>query len=130
MATEDLGKCVTMVAGEDLSSAQYLFVKLSGDTVVKAAAVTDRPFGVLQNKPGDGGAAEVCIGGKSKLICGGSVANNALLGADAAGKGTAITIDAAGTTYNYAGAQVLAQATAANGVATVLVIGGGQPLLV
>lgn len=130
MATEDLGKCVTMTAGEDLSSAQYLVVKLSGDTVVKATALTDRPFGILQNAPGSAGAAEVCILGKSKLVCGGSVASNALVGADSAGKGTAITVSAAGTTYNYAVGQVLTQATAANGIATVSVFPGGQPLLV
>lgn len=130
MASEDLGKVVTMVAGEDLSAAQYFVLKLSGNTVVKATALTDRPFGILQNAPGSAGAAEVCISGKSKLVCGGSVASNALVGSDSAGKGTAITVAAGGTVYNYAVGIVLAQATAASGVATVAVFGGGQPLLV
>lgn len=130
MAYEDLAKTVTLTAGEDLSSAQYLAVKLSSGEVVKAAATTDRPIGILQNAPGDGGAAEVCISGLSKFVCGGSVAVEALLGSDSAGKGTAITVAAGGTVYNYAVGQVVAQATAANGVATVIVFGGGQPLLV
>lgn len=130
MAAEDLGKCVTMTAGEDLSSAQFLIVKLSGSSVVKATGVTDRPFGILQNAPGNAGAAEVCISGKSKLVCGGSVAANALLGSDSAGKGTAITVAAGGTVYNYAVGIVIDQATAASGVAVVNVFGGGQPLLV
>jgi hypothetical protein len=130
MASEDLGKCVTMVAGADLSSSQYLVVKLSGNQVVLATGLTDRPFGILQNAPGSAGAAEVCILGKSKLVCGGSVASNALVGSDSAGKGTAITVNAAGTTYNYAVGIVLTQATAASGIAQVNVFAGGQPLLV
>jgi hypothetical protein len=131
MATEHLSECVTMVAGEALTSDQYKIVKLDASgNVVKASAVTDRPFGILQNAPGNGGAAEVCIAGKSKLVCGGSVALGALLASNSAALGTAVTVAASGTTYNYATGIVLAQATAANGVATVLVFGGGQPLLV
>ena len=41
---------ITLVAGADLSSAQYKFVKLdSNGAAVVCSAVTDVPVGVLQN---------------------------------------------------------------------------------
>lgn len=65
---------VSRVAGEDLSSAQYKFVKLdNGDGTVKlVAAATDRPFGVLQNAPTSGQIAEVTVVGGTKVEAGGT----------------------------------------------------------
>jgi hypothetical protein len=65
---------VTRTAGEDLSAKQFHFVKLdNGDGTVKAVdGATDRPFGVLQNAPTSGQAAEVCIVGGTKVEAGGS----------------------------------------------------------
>jgi hypothetical protein len=65
---------VTRTAGEDLSGKQYHFVKLdNGDGTVKAVnGATDRPFGVLQNNPTSGQAAEVTIVGGTKVEAGGT----------------------------------------------------------
>lgn len=65
---------VSRVAGEDLSSAQYKFVKLdNGDGTVKlVSAATDRPFGVLQNSPASGQIAEITVVGGTKVEAGGS----------------------------------------------------------
>jgi hypothetical protein len=65
---------VSRVAGEDLSSAQYKFVKLdNGDGTVKAVdGATDRPIGVLQNTPASGQIAEITIVGGTKVEAGGS----------------------------------------------------------
>ncbi len=55
-------------AGADLSSSQYKFVKLSAaGTVVACDGATDRPIGVLQNKPTSGQAATVVTIGVTKI---------------------------------------------------------------
>lgn len=65
---------VSRVAGADLSSSQYKFVKLdNGDgEVVLVNGATDRPFGVLQNAPTAGQIAEITIVGGTKVECGGT----------------------------------------------------------
>lgn len=57
-----------LVAGEDLSGAQYLFMKLHGATgrVIKAGA-GEASIGVLQNKPSSGHACEIDRNGVSKV---------------------------------------------------------------
>jgi len=90
--TTDLGPNLdfSAPAGADLSSSQYLFVKWSGANVVACAGTTDRPCGVLQNKPTSGQMAEVRALGVSKLVAGGALATiGALIGTDAAGKAVA-----------------------------------------
>jgi len=60
----------TRPAGADLSAAgnQYKFVKLNtSGQVVAITAVTDKPYGILQNTPAAGQAAEVMIDGISKV---------------------------------------------------------------
>jgi len=83
---------ITLVAGADLSSAQYKFVKLnaSGQAIL-CAAVTDKPIGVLQNAPLSGQEAEVTVIGGTKVVLGGSVAEGAAVGTSAAGAGVALT---------------------------------------
>jgi hypothetical protein len=82
---------VTLVAGADLSSKQYHFVKLnsSGQAVVVAAA-TDLPIGILQNAPTSGQEAEVLVAGGSKLVLGGTVAAAGVVSTSSAGAGVAI----------------------------------------
>lgn len=91
---------VSLVAGADLSAAQFKFVKLnsSGD-VVLAAATTDRPIGVLQNAPLSGQEAEVLIVGGTKLVAGGSITEGAALGTTNAGAGKALTVGTDTTAY-------------------------------
>jgi hypothetical protein len=74
----------TLSAATDLSTHQYKFVKLiSATTVGLCTAATDRPIGVLQNKPASGEAAEVCIFGITKLLAGGTIVFNNVIGTDA-----------------------------------------------
>jgi hypothetical protein len=88
---------VTRTAGEDLSAAQFKFVKLdNGDGTVKAVdGATDRPFGVLQNAPTSGQAAEVCIVGGTKVEAGGAASVGQPLFANASA--AAVTLVVGGT---------------------------------
>lgn len=82
---------VSLVAGGDLSSSQYRFVKLnSSGQVIAVAAATDRPIGVLQNAPASGGTAEVLISGGTKLVLGGNVTEGQIVSPSS--NGTAVTI--------------------------------------
>jgi len=66
---------ITKQAGEDLSSFQFMAVTLESDGQVDAHdAVTDVPFGVLQNKPSAAGrGAEIMYMGRSKVEFGETV---------------------------------------------------------
>lgn len=62
----------TFVAGENLASYQYCFVKFSGAQgsgalVVKAGA-NEKSCGILQNAPASGEAAEVALPGGGALL--------------------------------------------------------------
>ena len=119
MAYEIPGLKVSLTAGEDLSSHQFKFVKLSADnTVSLCSATTDNPIGILQNKPGSLGVAEVMLNGVSKLVAGGSLAYDTMVGTDASGKGTAVASGASGTVA-YPKGKVLVGNTAADGLVTV-----------
>jgi hypothetical protein len=104
-------------AGADLSGSQFLFVKLSADnTVILCAAATDKPIGVLQNKPTSGQSAEVVISGIGKVVATASIAAGALIGTNNAGKAVALV---AGTdTTAYVVGTVLEGVGAANGIIT------------
>lgn len=91
---------VSLVAGGDLSSSQYRFVKLnSSGQVVAVAAATDRPIGVLQNSPASGAVAEVLISGGTKLVLGGTVTEGAIVSPSATGTGVAIVAGTDTTKY-------------------------------
>lgn len=99
---EQPGFKVTREAAADLSTKQYHFVKLdSNGRVAAIAAVTDRPFGILQNKPNALGiAAEIMVDGWSQMRGGGNVAKGDMLGTDATGRGVAIVAGTDATKYN------------------------------
>ena len=83
---------ITLVAGADLSSDQYKFVKMnSSGQAILCAALTDRPIGVLQNAPTSGQEAEVTVIGGTKLKAGGTVAEGTILKTTAAGLALALT---------------------------------------
>ena len=111
---------ITLVAGADLSTHQYKFVKLnSSGQAILVAALTDRPIGVLQNAPTSGQEAEVTIVGGTKLVTGtGGLVDGSIVGTSAAGLGV---IKAPGTdTMHY----ILGTAindTAVNEYATVFI---------
>ncbi len=88
MAVEAQGAYIlkSWLAGADLSAAQFMFVKLSGSTVVLCAAETDVPVGVLQNKPVSGRRADICILGPTKVSANGAITEGDLIGTSADGQ--------------------------------------------
>jgi hypothetical protein len=87
MATENSLKSVTFEAAGDLSAKQYHFVDINAAKRVAAVAVLGAMAdGVLQDTPDAAGrAACVAIGGKTKIVFGGTVAAGADIAASAAG---------------------------------------------
>jgi hypothetical protein len=84
---------VTLVAGADLSTKQYNFVKLNGSgQAVAIAAITDIPVGVLQNAPTSGQEAEVLIVGGTKLVASEAITLPAFLSVASAGKADKIAV--------------------------------------
>lgn len=80
MAFEERLELVTAQAGADLSASTNLFkvVKLDANgNVVPVAAITDIPFGILQDTPKSGQAAPVAVGGIVKCTAGATIAAGA-----------------------------------------------------
>lgn len=105
MATEIRGLCIGLLsASADLSAKINRFVKISGNlTVTVCAAATDKPIGVLQNKPVSGAPADVMVVGVSKVVLGGTVAAGDDLTSDANGAAiTAVTNAGANRSYGVA----------------------------
>ena len=111
---------ITLVAGADLSSDQYKFVKLnsSGEAVLCAAA-TDKPIGVLQNAPSSGQEAEVVVSGGTKIKTAAGIAVAALVGTGSAGTADAKT-PGTDTTEFVVGTMIVATANA-NEIGTAVV---------
>lgn len=82
-------------ASADLSAKQFFIVKLdTNGEVALASAATDAFIGVLQNKPKAGETAEIRLvnaEGTLKVVLGGTVAKDAMVTADSAGKGVSTT---------------------------------------
>lgn len=118
MAYEIPGMSASFVAGGDLSSKQYHFVKLntSGQVVI-VAANTDKPFGILQNAPASGGTAEVMLYGISKVVADADLAIGDQIGSSADGQ--AATYAPGTDTTKYIVGEVLTANTAAAGIVSV-----------
>ena len=104
MAVQRSGIDVTLKAGADLSAKQFYFMEQSttDKQVSTVNAATDRPIGILQNKPAASGrSALVRVLGHSKVICGENLASSegALIGANARGSATALTAGTSTTAY-------------------------------
>lgn len=109
-----------VTGGVSLATKQYLAVKLSADdTVVICDGATDKPIGILQNKPGIGATAEVCVFGFTKWQGDADLAAGDLVGTSADGQADAKTPAGAGTEF-YIG-QVIEGNSAAGGLATVFI---------
>lgn len=91
MAVERPGTLASYQAAEDLSAWQFRFVKLDANgQIAKITAVTDIPFGILQDKPAaQGRAGAVMLDGMSKLVGGANVAKGDVIGSDNQGRGVA-----------------------------------------
>lgn len=82
-----------------LATKQFFFVKLTSNGIELCAAATDVPWGVLQNTPAAGEAAEVMRLGITKVKTGGIIAVGALVGTDNAGKADSKTVATDSTEY-------------------------------
>ncbi len=108
----------TRPAGADLSAKQYHFVKLnSSGQVVSVAAVTDKPYGILQNAPTSGLAAEVMLMGISKVVADADLAIGDQVGSSSDGQ--AATYAPGTDTTKYIVGEVLTANTAAAGLVSV-----------
>lgn len=118
MATEgplihDGGQCAAAV---DLSSNQFYCVKVTAARAVNlASAGGEAIYGVLQNKPASGQAADIAIFGITKALAGAAFAAAAYLMTDATGR--LVTA----TSTNHRVAQALEAATGAGQVITVAI---------
>jgi hypothetical protein len=100
MAYDQAGSALkmTLTAGEDLSTFQYCFVKITANNTVQATDVQgDRPIGVLQNKPGNGEAATVLLAGVTLLKSSGTINVGTNVGPENAGTARAQTVTAPAT---------------------------------
>lgn len=119
MAFEIPGFCDgTRPAAADLSAKQYYFVKLNSSGQVAAiTANTDKPYGILQNAPTSGQAAEVMLMGISKVSADADLAIADPIGPSADGQ--AATYAHGTDTTKYIVGEVLTANTAAAGLVSV-----------
>ena len=82
---------VSKLAGLDLSTWQYRFVKFSGAYAVKCST-RDTINGILQNKPsGTTEVADIVIHGILNLITDGTLTAGAYIMSDVSGRGDVLT---------------------------------------
>ena len=86
MAYEIPGILASFTAGEDLSSAQYLAVKIDSNGNIVKAGAGERAIGILQDKPKNGQAGSVMLYGISKAVYGASVTAGSALEVGSGGK--------------------------------------------
>lgn len=92
MSTEANLNCVTFEAGQDLSARQYCFVSVASDEQIDPTSSGARAIGVLQDDPSAAGrAAQVAIGGRTKIKLGGTVTAGGEAMSGANGVGVAAT---------------------------------------
>jgi len=114
------GFSFTRVAGADLSSDQYKYVKLSTtDTVILCAAATDVPIGILQNAPASGAEATIMVTGISKVSSDAALSIGNLIGTSADGQADAKT--SGSDTTEYVVGVVLEASSGAGALATATV---------
>ena len=83
---------IGMVAGEDLSTAQYKILNVSAaDTVKLRVAAGAGVLGVLNNKPQNGENATVVVGGLTRCFAGATIGAGAWISVTASGTGIAAT---------------------------------------
>lgn len=121
MAYEVAGYAVriTLEAGEDLSTKQFRFVKISSGKAVACDAATDAPIGVLQNNPASGEEAAIVVVGGSKVVASAGINAGVKIGTNNVGKADAKT---AGTdTTEYTVGQVILGSGADNDILTAVI---------
>lgn len=82
----------TLIAGADLSSAQFKFVTLeSTGSVILADSAGENAFGVCLAGAASGNAVTVCVNGSVMVLAGGTIAAGAKITTTAAGKAATAT---------------------------------------
>lgn len=114
---------VSAPAIEDMSNDQYRFVVLTSTGVRRPDSETEALYGVLQNKPALGDAAEIMILGISKLEMNDAVAVNAFVKAEYVSATDAGKGKTAAAALAYSRALVLEASGAEDDLATVLLVG-------
>lgn len=77
---------VSLPAGADLTTKQFLAIKVNSSGQAVVAGAGEFAVGILQNKPNSGQAATVAYGGISKALAGGNITAGMTVAADATGK--------------------------------------------
>ena len=116
----------TTAAADYSVTGQFLAVYVSGARqVTKVAAIGHAIYGILQNKPASGQAADVGVFGVTKAVCGsaGMTAGDKLM-TNASGQLITWT---AGSSYVQVG--VALETAVTNQLATVFIFGPGGPLV-
>lgn len=111
---------VSLPAAADLTTKQFLAIKVDSNGKAAVAGAGEFAAGILQNKPAAGQAATVAYGGISKAIAGGNITAGMTLAADANGK----VVDAAEATVNTSDAGAAADAVVSSNVIGVALASG------
>lgn len=90
MAREEKLCNLSEVASTDLSTSQYLAVRV-GATGLALAGAGEQADGVLQDKPASGDVGSYAAWGRSKVVLGATLAKGAQVTPNAAGKMVAAT---------------------------------------
>lgn len=119
MAYEIPGQQISIQAAADLSAQQFRAVKLDANGQIAAiTAITDRPHGILQDKPGaQGRAGCVMLDGVSKMVGGANLAKGDLVGVD--NQGRAVAVVPGTDTTRYIIGTVLEDNSVAGGLITI-----------
>ena len=124
MAKQYSGFDISMAAYDDLSSSQWLFVKMNGNGTADACdGATDATIGVLQDEASTGKGVNVRVVGHSKVKLGGVVTAGDLVGTDTSARAVKITAGTSTTAY-VAGRCVVGGNT--NEIGEILLIPGGR----
>lgn len=91
MATEERLITMSVQASADLSASQYCFMKIDTNGQLAVAGVDAAIAGVLQDAPAAiSRAGNLAIGGRSKVVFGGTVAKGARVTSDSQGRAIAV----------------------------------------
>lgn len=124
-------KLGVLPANADLSSSQYLGMKVVAGGIDLMSTAGGVAIGILQNKPVSGEAAEVTVLGVSKAVGGATLSKGAIVAFDSAGKlkaavlGKVDTSDAGAAADPVIGSHavgILLEDAVLNGLTTVLLL--------
>jgi hypothetical protein len=111
---------VSLPAGADLTTKQFLAIKVNSSAQAVVAGAGEFAIGILQNKPASGQAATVAYGGISKALAGGNVTAGMTVAADSTGK----LVNAAEAVVNTSDAGAASDAVVASNVIGVALASG------